>query len=332
MRFPLKMNLTMARYLAIKGITRQERYPLVLMLEPLHRCNLACRGCGRIREYRDSLDETLSLDECLDAARSCGAPVVSVSGGEPLLHPEIDDIVSGLLQEGRYIYLCSNGLELEGFVARNSPHPNLFLNIHLDGFAEQHDASVCREGVFEAATDAIWSAKQKGFAVTTNTTVFKTTGFDDLSTFFSYLKTLKVDGFFVSPGYCYDGLPGENFLDREEVYVKFEEIHALSKDYCFHSSPLYLDFLRGKRTYQCAPWGTVTRNPQGWKAPCYLITDDHLPDYETLMRTVDWDYYCSGQDPRCAQCFMHSGYEPAVVLEAKNNWKDVWSLMVWNFT
>ncbi len=330
MRFPLKLNLSMTTYLAKMGWQKREHFPLVLMLEPLHKCNLTCQGCGRIREYGDSMDKVLSTEECLASARDCGAPVVSVSGGEPLLHPSIDEIVAGLLDMGRHVYLCTNGLKLAEFVDRNKPHPHLYLNVHLDGMAERHDALANRQGVFRTATDAIWMAKRRGFSVTTNTTVFKSTQIDELRSLFAFLASLKVDGFLVSPGYQYNGLSDEDFLNREEVFEKFEQVNGLTEQYCFFSTPLYLDFLRGRKQYNCAPWGTVTYNPQGWKAPCYLITDDHYEDYDTFMRSVDWDHYSSGQDPRCSNCMMHSGFEPAVVLDLKGNWKDIWTMFKWN--
>jgi len=332
MRFPLKLNFSMATYLTKKSLEGQERFPLVLMLEPLHVCNLACQGCGRIREYSDSMDDELSMDECLASARACVAPVVSVSGGEPLLHPAIDQIVGGLLEMGRHVYLCTNGLRLSQFVNRNDPHPHLFLNVHLDGMSPLHDARAGRKGVFRAATDAIWMAKRKGFSVTTNTTVFKSTQIEELRNLFGYLATLKVDGFLVSPGYQYNGVSEEDFLSREEIFEKFDQINGLTEKYRFFSTPLYLDFLRGKRKYNCAPWGTVTRNPQGWKAPCYLITDNHYSGYDTFMRSVDWEYYRSGQDPRCSQCMMHSGFEPAVVMALKDRWKDLWTMLKWNLS
>ncbi len=332
MRFPLKLNLSMTAYLVKKGLKKEKHYPLVLMLEPLHACNLACQGCGRIREYHDTLDARLTTEECLETARVCGAPVVSISGGEPLLHESIDEIVQGILEMGRHIYLCTNGLKLSEFVARNKPHPHLFLNVHLDGLSEHHDAMAGRPGVFAAATEGIWRAKQKGFTVTTNTTIFKKTDLQEIDTLFGYLRALGVDGFFVSPGYHYSELPEDNFLNRDEIHEKFEGVYALSKEYRFFSTPLYLDFLRGKRHYRCAPWGTVTRNPQGWKAPCYLITDTHYSDYQTFMESVDWDYYQSGRDPRCAQCMMHSGFEPAIVLALKESGKDLWTMLVWNLT
>jgi hopanoid biosynthesis associated radical SAM protein HpnH len=330
MRFPWKLNLSMACYFAGKALEKEERFPLVLMLEPLHACNLSCRGCGRIREYRESLDRQLTAESCIESAIECGAPVVSISGGEPMLYKDIDRVVDVLLRLGRHVYLCTNGLKLEEFVERNEPHPNLFLNVHLDGQAERHDLLAGRPGVFRAATDAVWRAKRKGFTVTTNTTVFKTTGIEELARLFEYLQSLRVDGFFISPGFHYGALDAEDFLNREEVHEKFERVHDLSKRFRFYSTPLYLDFLRGKRSYRCAPWGTVTRNPQGWKAPCYLITDTHYPDYDTWLRSVDWEYYRSGQDPRCRQCMMHSGFEPAAVLAMKNRWKDIGTMLAWN--
>jgi len=332
MRFPLSLNLTMAKYLIKKGLTNQKRFPLVLMLEPLHACNLACHGCGKIREYEDTLDKQLTVAQCLAASRECEAPVVSISGGEPLIHPEIDEIVKGLLQMDRHIYLCTNGLNLTEFVALNRPHPHLFINVHLDGMSEHHDRLANRPGVFQAATDAIKLAKQKGFKITTNTTIFKMTGEEEIASLFIYLKSLQVDGFFVSPGFCYDGLTDENFLSRQEVHEKFQSLKSLYKQFRFFSTPLYIDFLQGKRQYACAPWGTVTYNPLGWKAPCYLITDAHYGDYADFMNAVDWDYYRSGEDRRCRQCMMHSGFEPAAVLDLKNSKKDIWKMLIWNLT
>ncbi len=330
MRFPMKLNLSMAAYFLRKGLEKEDRFPLVLMLEPLHACNLACKGCGRIREYRETLDRRMTPEACIESAIQCGAPVVSLSGGEPMLYEEIDRVVRELLHLGRHVYLCTNGLKLAEFAARNDPHPNLFLNVHLDGRADTHDALAGRAGVFRAASDAIWLAKRKGFTVTTNTTVFKSTSMEELAGLFAYLESLRVDGFFVSPGFHYGELNGEDFLDRQEIHETFDRVHTLTRRFRFYTTPLYLDFLRGKRAYRCAPWGTVTRNPMGWKAPCYLITDTHYPDYDTWLRSVDWEYYRSGKDPRCAQCMMHSGFEPAAVLAMKDSWRDVGTMLAWN--
>ena len=329
MRFPLKLNISMTTYLAKMGWQKREHFPLVLMLEPLHKCNLTCQGCGRIREYGDCMDMMLSTEECLASARDCGAPVVSVSGGEPLLHPSIDEIVAGLLDMGRHVYLCTNGLKLAEFVGRNKPHPHLYLNVHLDGMAERHDALANRQGVFRAATDAIWAAKRKGFSVTTNTTVFKSTQIDELRSLFAFLASLKVDGFLVSPGYQYDGLSDEDFLNREEIFDKFEQVNGLTEQYCFFSTPLYLDFLRGKKQYNCAPWGTVTRNPQGWKAPCYLITDAHYDTFEELMTRTPWESYGQGNDHRCEHCMAHCGFEPSAALGINMKASDTFRLLKW---
>ena len=332
MRFPISLNLSMAAYLVRKNRGGERRFPLVLMLEPTHACNLACRACGRIEEYRDTLDRRLSAEECLDAAAACDAPVVSVSGGEPLLHPEIDRIVRGLIAMGRHVYLCTNGLKLAEFVERSRPSPRLFVNVHLDGMARYHDALTRRPGVFGAATEAIWLAKQKGFQVTTNTTVYKDTCTEELRSLFGYLSALGVDGFFIAPGYHYAGVEGEDFLDKEEVFAKFEDVRPLAQSFRFHSSPLYLDFLRGKKSYDCAPWGTVTRNPMGWKAPCYLITDTHYGDFESLMRSVDWEHYGPGRDPRCKECMMHCGFEPAAVLALREHPRDLLTMLRWNLS
>jgi len=330
MKFPLKLNLSMAAYLAKKSWRGERRFPLVLMLEPLHACNLACKGCGRIREYASTRDRRLGLEECLEAAAVCEAPVVSISGGEPLLHPEIDAVVRGLCRMGRHVYLCTNGLELAAFVERNVPHRSLFLNVHLDGMAELHDRRAGKEGVFGIATEAIRRAKSKGFRVTTNTTVYKTTSNMELAGLFEYLGALGVDGFFVSPGFHYGVLDNEDFLDKSEIQERFQSLDPILRRYRLFSTPMYLEFLRGVRHYSCAPWGTVTRNPQGWKAPCYLITDRHYADYRSLMDSVDWERYRRGKDPRCAQCMMHSGFEPAAVFALGTCWKDVARIILWN--
>lgn len=330
MKFPLRLNLAMGAYLARKARRGERRFPLVLMLEPLHACNLACRGCGRIREYADTLDRKLDLQTCLQEARACEAPVVSVSGGEPLLHPEIDGIVRGLCRMGRHVYLCTNGIKLAEFVERNEPRKNLFLNVHLDGLEELHDRLADRPGVFRAATEGIRRAKAKGFRVTTNTTVYKTTSDRELESLFRHLTSLEVDGFFVSPGFHYGVLNGDDFLGKEEIHGKFRSLETLFKRFRFFSTPLYLEFLCGRRRYACAPWGTVTRNPMGWKAPCYLITDGHYPDFGSFMASVDWDRYRSGKDPRCSQCMMHSGFEPAAVFELGGHWRDLAKILLWN--
>lgn len=306
--------LTLSRYLAQQAVTFRARFPLVLMLEPTHKCNLACAGCGRIREYRDTLNEMMSAEECLAAARECGAPVVAVTGGEPLLHPELPAIIHGLTgPQKRFVYLCTNGLLLEKTLPRLTPGPRLSLNVHLDGIATSHDAMAGRAGVFDTAVAGIAAAKAAGFGVCTNTTIYKSTDIAEIRALFDRLTALGVDGLLVSPGFDYEAVGEDVFLERQEVHQAFQQIWDLSRRYRLYNTPLYLDFLRGNRPLQCTPWGNPTRNPRGWKQPCYLITDGHCASFKDLMESTDWSRYGNGRDPRCAHCMVHSGFEATVV-------------------
>jgi len=306
--------LHLSRYLLIKKLKGETRFPLVLMLEPTHRCNLACAGCGRIREYRDTLSQMLSVEECLASAAEADAPVVAVTGGEPLLHPAIEEIVAGLIEQRRFVYLCTNGLLMKESLGKFTPNPYFTFNVHLDGLAETHDCLVGRRGVFAKAMEAIEAAKRAGFRVCTNTTVYKGTDPGEISQLLSLLMERGVDGVLLSPGFSYEAVEEEIFLTREEIHRLFRTILSHADGVRFYNTPPYLEFLKGERELQCTPWGNPTRNPQGWKQPCYLITDGHCRTFRELMEGTDWGRYGVGKDPRCANCLVHSGFEASAVL------------------
>ena len=332
MRFPWKLNYDLTKYIIANRMKGVEKYPLVLMLEPTHLCNLACSGCGRIREYADTIKEMMSLEECLQSVDECPAPVVTITGGEPLLYPSVFELIEKVLERGKHIYFCTNALLLEKGLDSMRPHPNFTLNIHLDGMEETHDRILERKGTFKSAIAAIGKAKSLGFRVCTNTTIFKETNLVEIDMLFSLLTDLKVDGILVAPGFGYEAVGEKLFLERREIERKFEEVYEMSKRFRFYSTPMYLKFLKGERKLECTPWGNPTRNPKGWKAPCYLITDTHYPSYREMMAKTEWSKYGVGKDERCAQCMMHCGFEPSVVIEVGKSWKDIWEMILWNMT
>jgi hopanoid biosynthesis associated radical SAM protein HpnH len=332
MRFPWRLNYDLTRYIIRNNIQKIDKYPLVLMLEPTHLCNLACSGCGRIREYADTIQEMMSLEECLKSVDDCPAPVVTITGGEPFLYPPIYALIEEVLKRGKHIYLCTNALLLEKALDIMNPHPNFTLNIHLDGLEETHDRILERKGTFKTAIDAIRKAKELGFRVCTNTTIFKETDLLEIEMLFSRLQDLGVDGLLVAPGFGYEAVGEKLFLERKEIERKFEQVYEMSRKYRFYSTPMYLKFLKGEKKLECTPWGNPTRNPQGWKAPCYLITDAHYPTYREMMEKTDWSRYGVGRDERCAQCMMHCGFEPTVVAEISKSWKDMVEMAIWNMT
>ncbi len=306
MRFPLSLATSMAGYIARKKLSGEKRFPLVLMLEPLHACNLTCTGCGRIREYVQTIKEKLSVPECLAAVDECGAPIVSICGGEPLIYPEIGPLVRAILKRRKHIYLCTNGMFIQKRLHEFKPSRRMFFNVHLDGLEETHDRAVERKGVFKAAIEGIKAAKKAGFLVCSNTTVYKETDINEVDALFAYLTKLDVDGFMVSPAYGYTAVQETNptgaaeiFLKREDIRAKFKEAEKLLKKYRMASSPVYLEFLSGKRELTCTAWGNPTRNVKGWKGPCYLITDEHHETFRGLMEDTPWDRYGYGKDPRC---------------------------------
>jgi len=308
----------------------RKRFPLVLMLEPLHACNLTCTGCGRIREYDTTITRKLSLEQCLRAVDECGAPVVSICGGEPLLYPEIGDLTRQLLDRGKHIYLCTNGILIRKRMAEFQPHPSFFFNVHLDGLEATHDLAVERKGVFQQAVDGIRAAKAAGFKVSTNTTVYKETDMREIEAMFEFLAPFKLDGHMLSPAYGYTAVDDrEIFMTREDVHEKFKDIGRLARRFRLNSTPVYLDFLQGKRDLPCTAWGNPTYNIKGWKGPCYLITDGHYETFEELMTQTPWENYGHGKDPRCEHCMVHCGYEPSAALGINSRPGDSLRLLQW---
>jgi hopanoid biosynthesis associated radical SAM protein HpnH len=333
MRFPLGMSLSIAGYIAKKKLARARRFPMVLMLEPLHACNLTCTGCGRIREYESTIKQKLSIQECLDAVDECGAPVVSICGGEPMIYPGIGELTAKILERKKSVYLCTNGMFIRKKIGEFRPSARFFFNVHLDGMQATHDLAVEREGVFEAAIDGIKAAKDAGFMVCTNTTVFKETDMAELEELYAYLTTLDVDGFMISPGYSYSAVGAkEIFMTREDVRAKFRAAAAMFKKYRFATSPIYLEFLLGQREMSCTAWGNPTRNIKGWKGPCYLITDVHHKTFDDLLNKTPWEKYGYGNDPRCENCMVHSGYEATAALGVNARLGDALKMIMWQLT
>jgi len=318
---PFFKEAKIAAYLLKQKLAGRERYPLVLMLEPLFRCNLACAGCGKI-DYPDAiLNRRLSVKECLDAVDECGAPLVAIPGGEPLIHREIGEIVKGIVSRKKFVSLCTNALLLEKKLHLFEPSPYLFFSIHLDGLRERHNQSVCQEGVFDIAVSAIKKAKAKGFAVNVNATIFDDYPAEEIAEFLDFTAELGV-GVSISPGYAYERAPDQaHFLARRKTKELFREVFALGKGrkWRFMHSALFLDFLAGNREFHCTPWGMPTRNVFGWQKPCYLLGEGYAKTFKKLMETTDWDSYGTGRYEKCANCMAHCGYEPTAADAAMRN-------------
>ena len=304
----------------LKGL---ERYPLVLMLEPLFRCNLACPGCGKIDYEDEILNKRLSVKECLNAVDECGAPVVSIPGGEPLLHREIGEIVKGIIDRKKFVYLCTNALMLEKRLHLFKPTPYLTFSVHLDGLEDEHDKAVAQDGVFKKAVSAIRKAKALGFRVNLNCTLFDQTPASEIARFFDFAsQNLEVEGITVSPGYAYERAPNqEHFLNREKTKNLFRDVFRFGKGrkWRFSQSSLFLDFLAGNQSYKCTPWGNPTRNVFGWQKPCYLLAEGYASSFQSLMEETDWNSYGTGNYEKCADCMVHCGYEPTAVLDTLNH-------------
>ena len=326
MGISLLQTVKVGSYVVKQHLMRNKRYPLVLMLEPLFRCNLACSGCGKI-DYPDPiLNQRLSVEECVGAADECGAPVVSIAGGEPLLHRDMPEIVRQLVARKKFIYLCTNALLLEKKLDQYTPSPYLTLSVHLDGGLEEHDHAVSQEGVYVKAVAAIKAAKAKGFRVTINTTLFDGADPEKVAAFFDDVEAMKIDGIMVSPGYAYERAPDkDHFLNRTKTKQLFRDILKRGeggKKWGFNLSPLFLDFLAGNQTYHCTPWGNPARTVFGWQRPCYLLGEGYTKTYKELMDTTDWDAYGTGNYEKCADCMVHSGYEATSVTDTiKHPWK-----------
>jgi len=316
MSVPLSQMFTVGSYVIGQKLKGNKRYPLVLMLEPLLRCNLACAGCGKIQYPAQILKKHLSVERCVAAVEECGAPMVSIPGGEPLMHPEIDRLVAELAKRKKYIYLCTNAILLKERLDRFTPSKYLTFSIHMDGQREDHDESVCRDGVYDQAVDAIKAALGRGFRVTTNTTLFDGASPLRIRRFFDEMMDLGVEGMMLSPGYSYSKAPDqEHFLRRSRTHQLFSDILTNAKRrWKFNQSPLFLRFLMGRHDYECTPWGNPTFNIFGWQRPCYLLQDGYADTFEELMTTTRWDDYGrkSGNE-KCRDCMVHCGYEPSAV-------------------
>jgi hopanoid biosynthesis associated radical SAM protein HpnH len=319
---PLRQQIRVGSYILGQRLRGRDKYPLVLMLEPLFQCNLACAGCGKI-DYPDAiLKKRLSVEECLQAVDECGAPMVAIPGGEPLLHKEIGEIVQGIVARKKYVSLCTNALLLEKKLHLFEPSDYLFFSVHLDGLKEEHDQAVCQDGVFDRAVKAIKAAQDKGFRVNANATVFDGADPDRIAAFLDYCEELGVSGVTMSPGFAYERAPDQqHFLNRKKTKELFRSILAKGKgkNWRLSHSSLYLDFLAGNQTYRCTPWGFPTRNIFGWQRPCYLLNEGYARSFKELMETTDWDGYGTGNYEKCADCMAHCGYESTAAADASAN-------------
>jgi hopanoid biosynthesis associated radical SAM protein HpnH len=333
MGIPVKQAMSVGSYIMKQKLMRNKRYPLVLMLEPLFKCNLACGGCGKIQYPEETLKQMLTPEQCFAAAEECGAPVISIAGGEPLIHPQMKEIVEGLIARKKFIYLCTNALLLKRKMDMFTPSDYLTFSIHLDGLKEHHDKCVDREGVYETAIEAIKEAKKRGFRITTNTTIFEGHPAEDLHVFFDKMMELGVDGMMMSPGYSYEKAPVQDkFLKREKTRQLFRDIlrpmNEGKKHWVFNHSPFYLDFLEGKKNYECTPWGNPNYNVFGWQRPCYLFSEQgYAKSFKELMETTEWDKYGTGRHPKCENCMVHCGYEPTAVNDSMASPKNMLASM-----
>ena len=323
MGIPLLQKLIVGSYVVRQRLAGRKRYPLVLMLEPLFRCNLACAGCGKIDYPDEILNQRISVEDALGAVDECGAPVVSIAGGEPLLHKELPQIVKGIIARKKFGYLCTNALLMEKKMKDYEPSPYFVWSVHLDGDKETHDHSVCQEGTYERAVAAIKAAKAKGFRCNINCTLFNNADPERMAKFFDYVMSIGVDGITVSPGYAYERAPDQqHFLNRQTTKQIFRDIFKRGrggKAWSFSQSDLFLDFLAGNQTYHCTPWGNPTRTVFGWQKPCYLVGEGYAKTFKELMEGTDWDSYGVGNYEKCADCMVHSGFEATAVNDSISN-------------
>jgi hopanoid biosynthesis associated radical SAM protein HpnH len=324
MGFSRQLTLSLFGYLLKNKIQGKQRFPLVLMLEPSFRCNLKCVGCGRIREYKDILDQSLSLEECLASAQEADAPVVSITGGEHLLLPEISSIVEGIIRQKRFVNLCTNGVLLEASLSKFKPDPRLFFVVHMDGLAETHDKLAGKQGVFDTAFSAIGAARKAGFQVLINSTVYKQTDIQEIKELFIRLAKVPVNGIMVAMAFDYEAVGGDVFLSRQEMSRTFQLLYEMRKQVPFYNTPLYLDFLAGKINLKYTPLSTPTRNPMGWKRPCYLLTDGHCGSFRELMEDTQWGKYGNGNNARCVNCMVHCGFEASALSAMKRRPANLW--------
>jgi hopanoid biosynthesis associated radical SAM protein HpnH len=323
MPVPLRQSVRVGSYIARQRLARRDKFPLIVELEPLFQCNLACAGCGKIQYPDHLLRRRMPVETAIAAIEESGAPMVSIAGGEPLVHPEIEVIVRELIARKRFVYLCTNAILMERRLERFEPSPYFAWAVHLDGLRERHDASVCREGVFDVAVEAIGAAKAAGFRVTTNTTFFTHDSPETVREVLDFINDeLGVDQMMISPAYAYEKAPDqEHFLGVEQTRALFREAFAggRRKRWRLNHSPLFLDFLEGKVDFECTPWGIPSYSIFGWQRPCYLMADGYAKTYRELIETTDWDRYGRGRDPRCANCMAHCGYEPTAVRETSRS-------------
>jgi hopanoid biosynthesis associated radical SAM protein HpnH len=319
MAVSMRQSVRVAGYLAKQKVLRREKYPLIMELEPLFQCNLACEGCGKIQHPDHLLRRRMPVEQAVAAVEECGAPMVSIAGGEPLIHPDIHKIVKALTDRKRYVYLCTNALLMEKKLDLFEPGPYFSWAVHIDGLEERHDASVARKGVFTKAVSAIKAAKAKGFRVTTNTTFFTHDSPETVRSVLDFLNDeLEIDDMMISPAYAYEKAPDqEHFLGVEQTHQLFQEAFAGGRrqKWRLNHSPLFLDFLEGKVDFACTPWGIPSYSLLGWQRPCYLMADGYTKTYKELLETTDWDAYGRGKDPRCDNCMAHCGFEPTAVIE-----------------
>lgn len=331
MRFPIGFTMAQAKHRSKMTKTGQKRYPTVLMLEPLYTCNLACIGCS-VERHTGKLKDRMTLDQCFKAVEDCGAPIINLCGGEPTLYPELPELVQGLIDRGKYILCCTNALKLDSKVFdKIPPHDQFFLMIHLDGMRETHDYVCNREGVFDKAIEMIKEAKNRGYFVYINTTVFKETAVEEVEEMCRMVEKLKADGILVSPGYEYESVEADVFLTKEQIHEKFGKIRDFSSKYKINATPLFLEFAAGLRELPCSPWSTVNYTPKGWKAPCYLISGEgYYDEWQDFWEKTNWEYWESRLDRRCQNCKMHSGFEHSAVEEAMKTLKGKIQLAAWS--
>ncbi|NJL28805.1 MAG: adenosyl-hopene transferase HpnH [Thermoanaerobaculia bacterium] len=331
MRMPMHIATDMIKHQLRQALKGNKRYPFVLMLEPLYTCNLACLGCA-VERHTGKLKDRRTVAECLQAVDDCGAPAVSICGGEPTVYPELPELIAGIIARKRHIYLCTNALLLDTKVFdKIAPHKRLTINIHLDGLRATHDMVCAREGVFDKAIAMLEQSKRRGYHVMINTTVFKETNVEEVEELCKLAADCGVDGILLSPGYHYESVGHDIFLTKSDIQKKFRRILEVSKNHKLISTPMFLEFAAGLREYKCSPWSTVTYTPNGWKGPCYLIGKKHHETWQEFWNETDWDYWESRQDPLCQNCAMHSGFEASVVMESHKSPRDMMRLAAWHF-
>jgi hopanoid biosynthesis associated radical SAM protein HpnH len=326
MPIPVRQNMRVASYLLRQKLAKREKYPLIVEIEPLFACNLSCPGCGKIQHPTDILRRRLSVEEVLGAMEECGAPMCSIAGGEPLLHPDIVRMVEALVARKVFVYLCTNAVLLPRRIADFTPSPYFSWVIHVDGLRERHDAAVDREGVFDTVVEAIRDAKQRGFRVTTNSTFFNTDSAKTVRDVLDFLNDdLGVDAMMISPAYAYEKAPDQDhFLGVRETQQLFRDAfgEGRRRKWRLNHTPLFLDFLEGRIDFECTAWAIPSYSVLGWQRPCYLMSDGYVSSYRELVETTDWSAYGRGRDPRCANCMAHCGYEPTAVVATTHSLRE----------